>query len=219
VATAHQRIGDEVSVAGTKDEPEVPTNLLLPVLPLREVCIFPEASLAAIVSRPAPIRALEIAVRSGQRVLAVAHHDTGAVSPSPRDLQAVGTIADVVDDRSFPDGGHQVELDGRQRARLITLIGIDTLVAEVEPMAEDDAGDEWGPAVEALARYLYGHPDLRRFLEQQRRSKEPMAWVNLACQHLPIAASARQKLLEASARERCIKISRGLDALLRKEQA
>ena len=46
-----------------------------------------------------------------------------------------------------------------------------------------------------------------------------MSWVNLACQHLPITATARQKLLEASAPERCLKISRGLDALLRKEQA
>ncbi len=45
-----------------------------------------------------------------------------------------------------------------------------------------------------------------------------MAWVNLACQHLPITTSARQKLLEADARERCHRISRGLDALLRKEQ-
>jgi len=45
-----------------------------------------------------------------------------------------------------------------------------------------------------------------------------MSWVNLACQHLPITASARQKLLEAGAPERCQRIGRGLDALLRKEQ-
>jgi hypothetical protein len=45
-----------------------------------------------------------------------------------------------------------------------------------------------------------------------------MAWVNLACQHLPITATARQKLLESDAAERCVRIGRGLDALLRKEQ-
>jgi hypothetical protein len=45
-----------------------------------------------------------------------------------------------------------------------------------------------------------------------------MSWVNLACQHLPITASARQKLLEAEGTDRCMKIARGLDALLRKEQ-
>ena len=85
-------------------------------------------------------------------------------------------------------------------------------------MVEDgDAGDDWGSAVEALARYLHAHPDLRSFLDQQRRSREPMGWVNLACQHVPIAASARQKLLESDAAERCQRIRRGLDALLRKE--
>ena len=102
--------------------------------------------------------------------------------------------------------------------RVVTLIGVDALVAEVQPLDEGDPGDEWGAAVEALARYLHAHADLRSFLDQQRRSQEPMAWVNLACQHLPITASARQKLLESDALERCLKIGRGLDALLRKEQ-
>jgi len=45
-----------------------------------------------------------------------------------------------------------------------------------------------------------------------------MSWVNLACQHLPITATARQKLLESPAPDRCLKIGLGLDALLRKEQ-
>ena len=59
----------------------------------------------------------------------------------------------------------------------------------------DTVGEEWGAAVEALARYLFAHPELRAFLESQRRSGEPMGWVNLACQHLPITASARQRLV------------------------
>jgi ATP-dependent Lon protease len=206
-------------VATPIDEIEGSTNRLIPVLPLREICLFPEASLAAIVSRPAAIKALEISERVGRRVLAVAQREGTAATANPRDLHEVGTIADIVDTRSFPDGTCQIELDGVQRGRVVMLIGIDTLIAEVEPLHEDDPGDEWGAAVEALARYMHAHSDLRRFLDQQRRSKEPMAWVNLACQHLPITATARQKLLESNARERCVKIGRGLDALLRKEQS
>jgi hypothetical protein len=91
------------------------------------------------------------------------------------------------------------------------------LVAEAELLDDGDAGDDWGAAVEALARYLHAHAELRSFLDGQRRSAQPMSWVYLACQHLPITASARQKLLESSAPERCLKISRGLEALLRKE--
>ncbi len=114
-------------------------SLLLPVLPLDDVCLLPGASLSLVLDRPASVTAVQLATRSGDRLL-------------------------------------------------------------------------------ALARYLHAHADLRSFLEAQRRSPDAMAWVNLACQHLPITASARQKLLEANAAERCLKISRGLDALLKKEQ-
>jgi hypothetical protein len=131
----------------------------------------------------------------------------------------MGTVALLSEDLALGDGGRRVELDGLRRGRVVTLIGLETLVAEVEPLDEGDAGDEWGPAVEALARYLHAHADLRSFIDQQRRSKEPMAWVNLACQHLPIASATRQRLLESGASERCVKISRGLGALLRKEHA
>jgi ATP-dependent Lon protease len=190
-------------------------NVLLPVLPLPDVCLFPEASLNLIATTTPALRGLEMALRSGKHALAVAQKDTTGA----RDLHDVGTVAEVSALERMPDGTRRVEIDGLRRARVVTLLGIDTLVAEAELLDEGEAGDEWGPAVEALARYLHAHAELRAFLEQQRRSREPMAWVNLACQHLPIAASARQKLLEAVAAERCQKISRGLDALLRKEQA
>ena len=193
-------------------------NLLLPVLPLRDVCLFPEASLAVVATRPYALASLEVASRSGRCVLAVAQRDPAATTLNPRDVHGLGTVALLSEDLALGDGGRRVELDGLRRGRVITLIGFDTLVAEVEALDEGDAGEEWGPAVEALARYLHAHADLRSFLDQQRRSREPMAWVNLACQHLPITASARQKLLESDAPERCLKISRGLDALLRKQQ-
>src|SRR5262245_20988340 len=159
-----------------------------------------------------------MALRTGGRVLALTQNTPEIENPAPRDLHTLGTIATLSDEGAAPDGGRSVELDGLRRARVVQLFGIETFVAELEPLGEGDGGDEWGPAVESLARYLYGHQELRGFLDQQRRSKEPMAWVNLACQHLPITASARQKLLEADAASRCLKISRGLGALLRKEK-
>jgi ATP-dependent Lon protease len=193
-------------------------NQLLPVLPLRDVCLFPEASLTVVIARPGVLKALEVAARTGGRLLALAQKDASAPTALPRDLHSTGTLAQLALDEPRQDGSHRVELDGVQRARALEMVGTETLVAELEPLDEGDAGDEWGPAVEALARYLHAHADLRRFLDEQRRSKDPMSWVNLACQHLPITATARQKLLESNAPERCLRISRGLDALLRKEQ-
>ena len=191
-------------------------HLLLPVLPLREVCLFPEASLTVMIARPGSLKALEISARTGSRLLALALKD--GAGPNPREVHLLGTIATLAEDVTLSDGTHRVELDGLRRARALELLGGDPQVAEADCLDEGDPGDEWGPAVEALARYLHAHADLRSFLDQQRRSKEPMAWVNLACQHLPITASARQKLLESDAAARCLRISRGLDALLRKEK-
>jgi len=188
---------------------------LLPVLPLKDMCLFPGASLALVLDRPAAVSAVLLAERAGGHVLALAQREP---STSPRDLQVVGTVAAVRSVQAVSPLEHRIELDGVSRARADTLVGVDLLIAEATPLEESEDSDEWGPAVEALARYLHSHADLRAFLEAQRRSTEPMSWVNLACQHLPITLSARQKLLEASATDRCLRISRGLDALLRKEQ-
>ena len=188
---------------------------LLPVLPLDDACLFPGASLVLLVDKPAALSAVRLAERSGGELLVLGYRESHG---GPRDLHPVGTVAEVRSVHAIAPLEHRVELDGVSRVHVETLLGADVLVAETVAMGEGDAGDEWGPAVEALARYLHAHAELRGFLEKQRRSAEPMSWVNLACQHLPIAASARQKLLEASAPERCLKISRGLDALLRKEQ-
>ena len=198
---------------------EPPHCRLLPVLPLRDSALFPQASLETVVARMGTLKAVEMAARCGQQLLVLAQKDPDLPLPAARDLHGLGTVAVLVANEPRPDGFNRIELDGQERARVLNLVGLDTLVAEVETVAEGDAGDEWGPAVEALARYIHAHADLREFLDSRRRLEDPMSWVNLACQHLPIAASARQKLLESDARERCLKISRGLDALLRKEQA
>jgi ATP-dependent Lon protease len=190
-------------------------NQLAPVLPLKDLCLFPGASLTLKLDHPAATTAVEIATRTGGVLLALARRE-GTVGP--RDLHAVGTLALVRECDRTSMLEPQLELDGLSRAHVRQLIGGDLLVAEITTLPEGDEADEWGPAVEALARYLHAHQELRTFLERQRRSEAPMSWVNLACQHLPITGSARQRLLEANAPERCLKISRGLDALLRKEQ-
>jgi ATP-dependent Lon protease len=188
---------------------------LVPVLPLTDLCLFPGASLAVVVAHPSAVAALKMALRTGGPVLAVSHRESAVTA---RDLPAIGTLATVRDVEEVAPLEHRIELDGLARAEVRTIVGTDLLVAEAALVPEGDPGDEWGPAVEALARYLHAHADLRAFLEEQRHTGEAMSWVNLACQHLPIAASARQRLLESSAAQRCTKISRGLDALLRKEQ-
>src|SRR5260370_19328057 len=86
-----------------------PGNLMVVVLPLREVCLFPESSLGLVVSRPGAVAAIEMAVRGGKCLLAVAQRDAAATSPNPRDLQSVGTVAFLMEDLPLTDGGRRVE--------------------------------------------------------------------------------------------------------------
>jgi ATP-dependent Lon protease len=192
---------------------------LAPVLPLKDVSLFPGASLAVVLSRPQAISAVRLAERCDAMLLALAQRDPEADDIGPQGLHTLGTLGTIREALSVSPLELRLEVDGVARARARELVGSRLLVAEAVLLREEDEGPEAGPAVEALARYLHSHPDLRGFLEQQRREADSMAWVNLACQHLPITASARQRLLEASPVERCRKISRGLDALLRKEAA
>jgi ATP-dependent Lon protease len=204
------------------DDPEsdtIPDSRLVPVLPLKDVSLFPGASLALVVSRSHAVAAVRIAERCDTPLLALAQRDPSATDPGTQGLHGVGTLASVREALTVTPMEVRLEMDGFARARVRELIGTRLLIAEAVTLSEEDEGDEAGPAIEALARYLHSHPALRAFLDGQRRGSDSMAWVNLACQHLPIAATARQKLLEASTVERCTMISRGLDALLRKESA
>jgi ATP-dependent Lon protease len=200
------------------DDLDSPTaTRLVPVLPLKDVSLFPGASLAVVVSKSHAIAAVRMAERCESMLLALAQRDPGATDPGSQGLHQIGTLGTIREALAVSPLELRLEVDGFARARARELVGPKLMVAEAEVVPEGETGDEWGPAVEALARYLHAHPDLRAFLDEQRRQGDSMSWVNLACQHLPITATARQRLLEASAVDRCTMISRGLDALLRKE--
>ena len=75
------------------------------------------------------------------QILALAQREaTGGAAQSPRDLHGLGTVALVSADESLPDGGRRVELDGLRRGRVVSLIGIDTLIAEVELLDDQRIG-------------------------------------------------------------------------------
>ena len=201
------------------DPDSPPASRLVPVLPLKDVSLFPGASLAVVVSKSHAIAAVRMAERCDSMLLALAQRDPGATDPGNQGLHPIGTLGTIREALAVSPMELRLEVDGFARARARELVGPKLMIAEAAVLPDGDAGDEWGAAVEALARYLHAHPDLRAFLDQQRRQGDSMSWVNLACQHLPISATARQRLLEASAVDRCTMISRGLDALLRKEAA
>ena len=147
-------------------------------------------------------RALEIARAHGR-----ARAGPGPARRTPTARRAtctsVGTIAGVAEDtRPAPTATRRVELDGLQpRAAWSRLIGVDTLVAEVEPLDEGDAGDDWGAGGRG-PRPLPARPRRAALVPRPAaplaRSRWPgSTWPASTC---PSPATARQKLLESRRR-------------------
>ena len=90
--------------------------LILPLLPLRDVVVFPHMVIPLFVGRPKSIKALEIAMEGGKSILLAAQKSAAKDEPSPEDLYTVGSVASILQMLKLPDGTVKVLVEGNQRA-------------------------------------------------------------------------------------------------------
>ncbi|NKB77048.1 MAG: endopeptidase La [Gammaproteobacteria bacterium] len=94
----------------------------LPVLPLRDVVVFPHMVIPLFVGRAKSIRALELAMEANKTVLLVAQKEASEDDPSIDQLHEIGTIATILQMLKMPDGTVKVLVEGEQRARVLNYI-------------------------------------------------------------------------------------------------
>src|SRR6476646_11167499 len=83
----------------------LPTDVItLPLLPLRDVVVFPHMVIPLFVGRPKSIKALDLAMEAGKHILLVAQKQAAKDDPSAEDLNEIGTIATVLQMLKLPDG-------------------------------------------------------------------------------------------------------------------
>ena len=125
-------------------------NEIIPLLPLRELIVFPHEVYPIFVGRQKSIKALEAAEASKRPILLVAQKDARVSEPGPGDIYAVGTLGIVVQLLRLPDGTVKALLEGKKRARIQRYVAQDEFFqVEVEELEEvNDRGTE----VEALMR-------------------------------------------------------------------
>ena len=90
----------------------------LPLLPLRDVVVFPHMVIPLFVGRPKSIKALDAAMDAGKHILLVAQKQAAKDDPAPEDLYEIGSIATVLQMLKLPDGTVKVLVEGTQRARI-----------------------------------------------------------------------------------------------------
>src|SRR5207237_9118429 len=102
------------------DLPERTTDLTtFPLLPLRDVVVFPHMVIPLFVGRPKSIKALDMAMESGKHILLVAQKSAAKDDPAADDLYAIGSVATVLQMLKMPDGTVKVPVEGCQRARMV----------------------------------------------------------------------------------------------------
>ncbi|MCP5288660.1 MAG: endopeptidase La [Burkholderiaceae bacterium] len=124
--------------------------ITLPLLPLRDVVVFPHMVIPLFVGRPKSIKALESAMEAGRQIMLVAQKAAGKDEPKPEDMFEIGCVSSILQMLKLPDGTVKVLVEGVQRARTTRVEDReDHFVGEVVPVPpEADAT----PEIEALRR-------------------------------------------------------------------
>src|SRR5688572_23604281 len=90
----------------------------VPLLPLRDIIVFPHQVVPLFVGREKSIGALEAAMQDGREVLLCAQREAGTNEPKPDDIHTTGTLGGIVQLLRLPDGTVKVIVEGRRRARI-----------------------------------------------------------------------------------------------------
>ncbi len=115
----------------------------IPVLPLRDVVVYPHMVIPLFVGRDKSIKALDAAMTSDKQILLVAQKNADVDDPSVKDLHEIGTLANVLQLLKLPDGTVKVLVEGHQRAKASRYLSTaDAFSATVAPLAETLEADE-----------------------------------------------------------------------------
>ncbi|MFN7933493.1 MAG: endopeptidase La [Bryobacteraceae bacterium] len=93
----------------------------LPMMPIRDVVIFPYMMTPFVVGRESSVRALEEALSGDKKIFLATQHDASVDEPRPDEIYSVGTIANIVQSLKLPDGNIKVLVEGVERAKIVTV--------------------------------------------------------------------------------------------------
>ena len=127
---------------------QAPDSAAIPVLPLRDVVVFPHMVIPLFVGRKKSIKALERAMEGGKQIMLVAQKSASDDDPAPTAIHTIGTVANILQLLKLPDGTVKVLVEGEQRAEVTQFVETgETFSAEVNRLASEDLNDKEGEAL------------------------------------------------------------------------
>ena len=178
-------------------------QIRLPLLPLRDVVVFPHMVIPLFVGRPKSIKALEAAMEAGKSIMLVAQKTAAKDEPTDKDLYEVGCIANILQMLKLPDGTVKVLVEGTQRANILSVTDDEShFFCEAVPVGPEPTESA---ETEALRRAIVSQFDQYVKLNKKIPPEiltslsgidEPGRLADTIAAHLPIKLEQKQKILE-----------------------
>jgi ATP-dependent Lon protease len=174
----------------------------LPMMPIRDVVIFPYMMTPFIVGRDSSVRALEEALASDRKIFLATQHDASVDEPKPHEIYQVGTIANIVQNLKLPDGNIKVLVEGTERGKILKLTNTDGYFeAEVRTVKIQP---EPSPVLESAVQRVQGLFDQYVKLCQSLNLEpviitgmnDPAKLSDTIAQNLQLSIEEKQELLE-----------------------
>lgn len=176
----------------------------IPILPLRNMVLFPGVALPVIIGRPKSMRLIKEAVHKKSLIGVVCQKEMGTEDPILEDLYTTGVIADIVRVLEMPDGSTTVILQGKKRFELNELTETDPYLSGKITVLEDTKPDKTDREFEALISTIkdltikmlgaVAEP-LRDLIFSIKNNKNVLYVVNFSCSNIPSGSAEKQQLL------------------------
>ena len=192
-------------MSGQTPLPSTPVDL--PLLPLRDVVVFPHMVIPLFVGRPKSIKALESAMEAERRIMLVAQKAAAKDEPSTEDMFEMGCVATILQMLKLPDGTVKVLVEGIQRAKVLSITDGEThFVASVNPVDPAiERADMLSTELEALRRAVMQQFDQYVKLNKKIPSEiltsissidDPGRLADTIAAHLPLKLESKQVVLD-----------------------
>jgi ATP-dependent Lon protease len=175
----------------------------LPMMPIRDMVIFPYMMTPFVVGRESSVRALEEALNGDRKIFLATQHDAGIDEPRPEDIYSVGTIGNIVQSVKMPDGNIKVLVEGLERAKAVEVTDVDGFfVATVRASSVQlEMTPQLEPLMQKVTSLFEQYVKLQQSLNYETmiaavRMDEPAKLSDTIAQNLQLSIEEKQALLD-----------------------
>ena len=175
----------------------------MPILPLRDVVVYPHMVIPLFVGREKSIQALEAAMDNGKQILLVAQKSASKDEPAQEDLYEIGTVSSILQLLKLPDGTVKVLVEGNKRARIVSYLGEEEyFTAQIKELDDEVVDDrESEVLVRSLTTQFDQYVKLNKkippeILTSLSSIEEAERMVDTIAAHMSLKLDEKQKILE-----------------------